>query len=466
VTWSATTPVWTMKSRSISNEKLLTIVDSVSDGVVAVDREMRIIFLNKAAEKITGVTEEEALGRQCWEIFRTDACEKDCALRNTFKTGQPVVNRYVCSTHADGRRIPISVSTALLIDRRGSVVGGVESFRDLSQVEALRKELEREFSFADMIGRGEQMKDLFKLLPMVAESESTVLIEGESGTGKELVAKAIHHLSPRRNKPLVVVNCGAIPDTLLESELFGYKAGAFTDARKDKSGRFAMAEGGSLFLDEIGDISPSLQVKLLRVLQDHVYEPLGSNRSEKADVRIMAATNQDLAELMAANQFRQDLYYRLNVFAVKVPPLRDRRSDIPLLVDHFIGKFNHLRDKDISGITPPALSVLMNHSYPGNVRELENIIEHAFVICPGGVIRPDHLPAYLHETLPVPAVEIVGTFDEMEALFLTAALKRNHWNRRDTARELGINPSTLYRKIKKLGLSFPRSKRPAPPHEE
>lgn len=448
-----------MVARSVTIEELLTIVDGVSDGVVAVDREMRITFLNKAAEKIAGVTEEEALGRQCWEIFRTDACEKDCALRKTFKTGQPVVNRYVCTTGANGERIPISVSTALLIDQHGSVVGGVETFRDLSQVEALRKELEQEFSFADMIGRSESMKSLFKLLTMIAESESTVLIEGESGTGKELVAKAIHHLSSRRKKPLVVVNCGAIPDTLLESELFGYKAGAFTDARTDKPGRFAVAEGGSLFLDEIGDISPSLQVKLLRVLQDQVYEPLGSNRSERADVRIMAATNKDLTELMAANQFRQDLYYRLNVFAIRIPPLRDRRSDIPLLADHFIGKFNHLRDKDISGITPPTMSVLMNHSYPGNVRELENIIEHAFVICPGGVVRPEHLPDYLHENLPIQAVEIAGTLEEMEALFLTAALKRNNWSRRETARDLGINPSTLYRKIKKLGLTFPRSRR-------
>jgi PAS domain S-box-containing protein len=446
-----------MVDNDITIEKLLTIIDSVSDGVLAVDTEMHVTFFNRAAEMITGSSREEAIGRRCWEIFRTDACEKDCALKKTFETGKPIVNRFICSTHADGRRIPISVSTSLLIDRRGNVIGGVETFRDLTQVEALRKELEGDYAFADMIGRSKAMKSLFKLLPTIAESESTILIEGESGTGKELVAKAIHHSSPRRKKPLVVVNCGAIPDTLLESELFGYKAGAFTDARRDKLGRFAMAEGGSLFLDEIGDISPSLQVKLLRVLQDQTYEPLGGTESEKADVRIIAATNRNLTQLMEDNRFRQDLYYRLNVFTIRVPPLRERHSDIPLLIDHFIGKFNGLRNKDISGITPPALSVLMNHSYPGNVRELENIIEHAFVLCPGGVIRPEHLPNYLHEALPVPAVEIAGTLQEMEALFLTAALKRNNWNRGETARDLGINPSTLYRKIKRLGLTFPRS---------
>lgn len=447
-----------MIDKELTIEKLLTIVNSISDGVLAVDREMRITFFNNAAEKITGSSHDDAIGRQCWDVFRTDACDKECPLKKTFRTGKPVVNRYVCSTHSDGRRIPISVSTALLKDRRGSVVGGVETFRDLTQVEAFRKELENSYSFTDMIGRSKPMRELFELLPTVAQSDSTVLIEGESGTGKELVARAIHHLSPRRKKPMVVVNCGAIPDTLLESELFGYKAGAFTDARKDKAGRFATAEGGSLFLDEIGELSPALQVKLLRVLQDKIYEPLGSTQSERADVRIMAATNRNLMELMEAGQFRQDLFYRLNVIGIIVPPLRERGSDTQLLIDHFIGKFNHLRNKDISGVTPATSSLLMNHPYPGNVRELENIIEHAFVICPSGVIRPEHLPNYLQEERAVPAVEIAGTLEEMEALFLAAALKRNNWNRKDTARELGINPSTLYRRIKKLGLTFPQSK--------
>ncbi len=439
-------------------ERLMSIIDSISDGVIAVDREMQITFYNKTAEIITGSTKENAIGHHCWEVFRTDACNGDCALRQTFKTGKPVINKYICSTHIDGRRVPISVSTALLRDHRGSIVGGVETFRDLSQVETLRKELEGNYSFNDMIGRSRVMQDLFNLIPIIAQSDSTVLIEGESGTGKELVTRAIHNSSHRRRKTLTVVNSGAIPDTLLESELFGYKAGAFTDAKKDKLGRFALAEGGTLFLDEVGDLSPALQVKLLRVLQDHIYEPLGGTKPVKADVRIITATNRNLGELMDIDQFRQDLYYRLNVIRIKVPPLRNRKSDIPLLIDHFIGKFKHLRNKDISGVTPPALSILMNHDYPGNVRELENIIEHAFVLCPSGVIRPEHLPANLYEVRPIPAVEIAGNLEEMEALFLTAALKRNNWSRQETARELGVNPSTLYRKIKKLGLKFPGSR--------
>ena len=448
---------YSKSARDLTADKLMTIIDSISDGVLAIDLEMRVTFLNLAAEKITGADAGDVIGRQCREVFRTDVCEKDCALRQTFRTGNPVINKYICSRHTDGTRVPISVSTALLRDKLGNIVGGVETFRDLTQVEALRKMLENSYTFSDMIGHSKLMKDLFELLPIIAQSGATVLIEGESGAGKELVARAIHHHSQRQQKPMVVVNCGAIPDTLLESELFGYKAGAFTDAKKDKLGRFALAEGGTVFLDEIGDISPALQVKLLRVLQDHVYEPLGSTKSEQADVRVMAATNRNLNELMDAGQFRQDLYYRLNVIGIKVPPLRDRQSDIPLLINHFIGRFNHLRNKDISGVTPQALGILMNHPYPGNIRELMNIIEHAFVLCPGGVIRPEHLPNSVRQERPIPLVEIADTMEEMEALFLTAALKRNNWSRQNTARELGINSSTLYRKIKKLGIMFPYS---------
>ncbi|MDP8206569.1 MAG: sigma 54-interacting transcriptional regulator [Candidatus Electryonea clarkiae] len=437
----------------LSVEKLLTIVNSISDGVLAVDREMRITFFNKAAESITGSHKDDVIGRQCWEVFRTNVCDNDCPLHQTFRTGEPVINKYVCSTHSDGRQIPISVSTALLRDENGSIFGGVETFRDLTQVEALRKILESNYTFSDIIGRSKPMQDLFTLLPTLAQSESTVLIEGESGTGKELVAKAIHQLSSRKKKPMVTVNCGAIPDSLLESELFGYKAGAFTDAKKDKLGRFAIAEGGTIFLDEIGDVSAALQVKLLRILQDHIYEPLGSIRSEKADVRVIAATNKNLTEMMKEEQFRQDLYYRLNVVGVKVAPLRERISDIPLLFDHFIGKFNHLRNKDISGVTPSSMNILMNYAYPGNVRELENIIEHAFVLCPSGVIMPEHLPVYLkRDTQPIPLIEVNGSLEQVEILTITAALKRNNWRRNDTATELGINPSTLYRKMQRYKL--------------
>jgi len=256
------------------------ILDSIADGVFTVDADLRITSFNRAAEKITSVKKEEAQGRHCWEVFKASICEKSCALKETMKTGKQIVNQSIFIVNLEGERVPISISTALLKDGNGKVIGGVETFRDLSLVEALRKELSGHHTFFDIISKNKEMQRLFGLLEQVSEGETTILLEGESGTGKELFAKAIHSLSPRKRGPMITINCGSLPDTLLESELFGYKAGAFTDAKKDKPGRLAMAKGGTVFLDEIGDISPALQVRLLRVLQDRVYEPLGSTKSE------------------------------------------------------------------------------------------------------------------------------------------------------------------------------------------
>lgn len=244
------------------------ILESISDGVFTVDRQWRITSFNRAAEQITGISREEAIGKRCSEVFKASMCEVDCALCRTLETGTPVVNRSAFIVDAQGRRIPISVSTALFRDRKGNVIGGAETFRDLSVVEELRKELDGRFQIGDMVSRSPTMRRIFDTLPQVAASDSTVLIQGETGTGKELLARALHGSSPRRHKPFVAVNCGALPDTLLESELFGYKAGAFTGANRDKLGRFALAEGGTIFLDEISEISPALQVRLLRVLQE------------------------------------------------------------------------------------------------------------------------------------------------------------------------------------------------------
>jgi len=435
--------------------KLLTVVDSISDGVFTVDLDWKITFLNKAAETITGFKSKEVLGKTCQEIFRTDICDNNCALKKTLATGQPVINRPVCIINKKGRRVPVSVSTALLKDSQGRAIGGVETFRDLETVRRVRQEYEAKYTYENMISRNHKMLELFRMLPILAQSGSTVLIEGESGTGKELVARALHSLSPRRKSPFVSINCGALPDTLLESELFGFVAGAFTDAKKDKKGRFALAEKGTLLLDEIGNVSQAMQVKLLRVLQEKVYEPLGSTRSVEADVRIVAATNRQLEKLVSQGHFRDDLFYRINVIKIVIPPLRDRKEDIPLLVDHLVEKFNRLRGSNIAGISPPALKLLMEYDFPGNVRELENIIERAFVLGPGEVIKPEDLPEHVKARGAVPAVEIARTMEEMEALFIMAALKRNNWSRKDTAKELGINPSTLYRKIKKLGLTIP-----------
>lgn len=440
---------------TLTCDELLIIMESISDGVFAVDKNLKITFLNAAAERITGFSFKEAAGQPCREILRSNICRDHCALRETMTTGQAVINRPVCLTNRRGERIPVSISTALLRNKRGRVVGGVETFRDLDLVDRLRRDYEAKHSFENIVGRSKRMRDLFDTLPTIGDSESTVLLEGETGTGKELIARALHDLSPRKHGPFVSVNCGALPDSLLESELFGYVAGAFTDAKKAKKGRFELARKGTILLDEIGDVSPAMQVKLLRVLQEKTFEPLGATQSCQSDVRVICATNRRLQELVEDGSFRKDLYYRINVVRVVTPPLRERREDITLLAEHFIARFNRLRRKDISGLTPPALKLVMNHDYPGNVRELENIIEHAFVLSPGGVIRPEHLPAYLQGNTIVPTVEIAGSMKEMEALFILGSLKRNNWRHDRTAEELGIHTSTLYRKIRKLGLKIP-----------
>jgi transcriptional regulator with PAS, ATPase and Fis domain len=357
--------------------------------------------------------------------------------------------------------VPISISTALLKDGKGRVIGGVESFRDLSLVEELRKELYRRQSFHDIISKNKEMQRLFSMLEQLSESDTTVLLVGESGTGKELFAKAIHNMSERKDGPFIIINCGALPDNLLESELFGYKAGAFTDAKKDKPGRITLAHGGTLFLDEIGDISQAMQVRLLRVLQDRSFEPLGGTASEKVDVRIIAATNKNLEALVKEGVFREDFYYRINVAKLLLPPLRERKEDIPLLSGHFITKFNRFKGKDIQGLQPEALTILMSHDYPGNIRELENIIEYAMVVCKNSMIGVEHLPDYMIKTSHRDRLEMAGTeqgdisMKGVERDFIYNALARNNWNRKLTAAKLGIHPATLWRKIKGLNIELP-----------
>lgn len=442
------------------------ILESISDGVFTVDLEWRVTSFNRAAEEITDIPRGEAIGRLCSEVFRSSMCEAECALRRTLKTGKPVIGKSGYIINAEGERIPVSVSTAVLRDADGQIIGGAETFRDLSEVEALRQELEGRFRVGDLVSRNLLMQKLFEILPAVAASPSTVLLLGETGTGKELLARTIHSLSPRRKGPFVAVNCGALPDTLLESELFGYKAGAFTGATRDKPGRFALAKRGTLLLDEIGDVSPALQVRLLRVLQERTYEPLGASRSETADVRIIVATNKDLAEQMRTGAFREDLYYRLNVVRMELPPLRRRKEDIPLLVDQFIVRFNRLQEKTIKGIMAEALSLLMAHDWPGNVRELENVIERTFILCNTGFIGIEHLPEGLtaHGTSQQLDSSMRTTRELLEAQAISNALERNADNRLAAARELGIHKSTLFRKMKKLGIPLPeqdgRSRRP------
>ena len=436
------------------------ILDSIADGVFTVDHEWRITSFNRAAERITGVSREFALGSLCHTVLRANICESSCVLRKTLSTGASVVNKTVYIVRPDGRSVPISISTSVLRDEDGNVVGGVETFRDLSHLERLRRNLIRDHSFHQIISRNHKMRRVFAILPDIARSDSTVLVQGPSGSGKELVARAIHDLSPRRQGPLVVINCGALPDTLLESELFGYKAGAFTDAKRDKPGKFALARGGTLFLDEIGDVSLALQARLLRVLQEKVYEPLGDTRTHRADVRVVAATNKDLKELMHTGRFRKDLYYRLNVVEVFLPDLAGRREDVPLLANHFLRELSKAHGKELVSISDEVLAVLLRYDYPGNIRELKNIIEYAFILCPGGVLLPEHLPEHLaqhgQEAEPAaPGPASPATIIDMEERMIRESLRRNGYHRVATARHLGISKTTLWRKIRKYGIEVP-----------
>ncbi|MBW2186247.1 MAG: sigma 54-interacting transcriptional regulator [Deltaproteobacteria bacterium] len=426
-----------------------TILESICDGVFTVDSEWRITSFNRAAEQITGTSREQAIGQRCSEVFRSSMCEANCALRKTLESGQPIINRLGYIITAAGQRVPISISTAVLRDKDGTIIGGAETFRDLSEVEALRKQLNERYQLGDLISHSPAMHDIF--------NDTTVLIQGETGTGKELVAKAIHNLSSRALEPFIALNCGALPDNLLESELFGHKKGAFTGASTDKPGRFSLAGKGTLFLDEIGEISSALQVRLLRVLQEHSYEPLGATKAQKSHARIIAATNRNLSEMVKAGTFRQDLFYRIQVVQIDLPPLRERMEDITLLTEHFISHFNQLLNKQITSISPEAMACLVAHDWPGNVRELENIIERAFVICPDSVIARRHLPVALQSTLPLdePLLDMQTHRDSHERQLIINALERNHYNRTAAARELNIHKTTLYRKINALAIPLP-----------
>ncbi len=435
------------------------ILESISDGVFTVDAQWRVTSFNRAAEEITGVPRKEAIGRRCAEVFRSSLCGVECALQQTLKTGKPVIGKSAYIVTADGERIPISISTAVLRDAKGKVIGGAEVFRDLSELDALRQELSGRFRVGDLISRSPVMQRVCEVLPAIAASPSTVLVQGETGTGKELIARTIHALSPRRDGPFVAVNCGALPDTLLESELFGYKAGAFTGAAKDKPGRFALAKGGTLFLDEIGEISAALQVRLLRVLQERTYEPLGATRTEKADVRVIAATNRDLLARCREGAFREDLYYRINVVRVELPPLRRRKEDIPLLTEQVIARFNRLQGKAVEGLAPEAVSLLMAYDWPGNVRELENVIERAFILCGEGRIGLAHLPETLTGAADKGASSSEGGLRQaraaLDAQTIRAALEHAHGSRLAAARDLGIHKTTLFRRMRALGIEPP-----------
>ncbi len=437
----------------ISTDAQRTILASMAEGLFTVDSEWRITSFNRAARQMTGWTESEVLGKQCKSIFGGLQCARACPLALTLEQGKAVFDHPTEYVDKAGRRMPASVNTAILYDPSGDAVGGVVSMRATCGRVASDAAVPGN-DFHGIVGKSSCMLELFELIGEVADSNATILILGESGTGKELVANAIQQLSPRKEKPFVRVNCAAFPDTLIESELFGHVKGAFTDAHADRVGRFQLADEGTIFLDEIGDLSPPAQLRLLRVLEEGEFQRLGSSDTVRTDVRMIAATNRDLWNMVQGGQFRDDLYYRLNVIPIMLPPLRQRREDLPCLVEHFMQKYRCLTTREIQGMSSHAYDLLMAHDYPGNVRELENIIEHAFARTRGPLITENKLPVYLCADN---GESSFGGYSNMhtpsdDGPDILRVLMKHHWNRERAAKELRISRTTLWRRMRDLDL--------------
>ncbi len=437
-------------------QHLEAIFNSVSDGILALDRSFRVTRANQAALAITGYTKEEVVGLPCFQILQEEPGPGGCALRKTIESGADLAGERLGLVTRDGARKTVLFSTRPLRNRSGEAAGLVVVFRDVTELESLREEVRGRYRFHQLIAKSGKMQDLFRLIEQAAGSDATVVVEGETGTGKELVARAIHYNSLRADGPFVPVNCAALAEGVLESELFGHVKGAFTGATRDKKGRFEAAEGGTLFLDELGDISPLIQLKLLRVVQEREIHRVGSSEPIKVDVRLVAATNKDLREQVKKGEFREDLFYRLRVVALTLPPLRERREDIPLLVNHFIEKQRQKTGKPISGCEEAVMRLFLTFEWPGNVRELENAIERAFVVTNGPRIALEDLP-------PEVLVGTAGTAAEArrrlrsaesqgERAMILQALADSGWNKTGAARRLGIARNTLYAKMEHFGI--------------
>ncbi len=431
---------------------LEAIFRSVQDGILTVDRELAVIQANQALRRICGLGESLPAGRR---FGQGQACRQACrkALEECLASAAPVWEyRIECGLESRPAQVAV-VTCSPLLSSEGAFIGGVMVVRDISRLTALERELRQRHGFQNMIGKSRGMQQVFSLVENLAETEATVLITGESGTGKELVVEALHYNGPRADKPLVKVNCSALSENLLESELFGHVRGAFTGAIRDKVGRFQLADGGTIFLDEIGDISPAIQLKLLRVLQEREFERVGDSRTMRCDVRIVAATNRELRSLMAARVFREDLYYRLKVVEVHLPPVRERLEDIPLLVQHFLARFNAAYGKRIEAVGEAVMPRLVSYGWPGNVRELRHAMEHAVILCQGQAIGLEHLPAELHAPAePESAGLSLRPPGRLEREELIEALRSCGGKKAPAARLLGISRPTLYRKLREHGL--------------
>ena len=448
------------------------LLGSMADGVFTLDKTGKITSWNPSIERITGYSEAEAVGKHC-QILNFNRCmDQSCPAGveecGIFKLGK-FDNKECFLRHKDGHDVPVLKSARLITDKNGDVLGIVETVTDLGEVYRARKKLEETarqlkkiHSFSNIIGKSSEMQRVFSSLKAAAASEATVLIQGESGTGKELAANAIHFNSARADMPYVTVNCSALPETLLESELFGHVKGAFTGAMRDRVGRLEEADGGTLFLDEISDISPLIQIKLLRVLQEREIERVGESKKRKIDIRILAATNKNLYGLVKSGLFREDLYYRLKVFPIEIPPLRKRKDDLGLLIRHFIAVQNKQTGKRIQGVTPTAMRILMDYNWPGNVRELENAIEHGFVLVKDEHIDIFDLPVEIRQFEYSPGFFQAPSFTEPEPRlrkkltkeYLLEILKAADWNKAEAGRRLGISRTAVWKHMKKWGIQL------------
>lgn len=453
----------------MQDEKLMRswkmVVDLIPDGVMIVDFNGMLVSVNRAMTDITGYSQEELIGRPC-TVLGCSSCEIEehdptgkhyCKL---FSLGHVKMQKAEM-TRKDGSTIHV-MKNAAVIEENGRFIGAVETITDMtellekeSQIEAYRRELQSEYTFEGMVGVSSTMKRVFNMIANVAESDAPALIIGESGTGKELVARAIHENSNRKSKPYIQVNCAALNESVLESELFGHVKGAFTGAYQNRKGRFEAANGGDIFLDEIGDLPQSIQVKLLRVLEEKVIERVGDNRSIPVDVRIITATNRNLKELVEAGFFRGDFYYRINVLPIEIPPLRERKEDIPVLAQQFFKHVQLKSSKPVQSISPEAMDVLAHYSWPGNVRELKSAFEYAFVTCMEGAIRPEHLPPDLNAAGHKSSVSALtaASPDEQKKRALEDALKRSKGNKSEAARILGVSRVTVWNQMHRYGLS-------------
>jgi len=445
------------------------LMNRIPFSVAVLNIDKQIVFMNRSLEALAGISSQEARGVSCQHILRSSLCGMKCPLDKMGVDTEPVCQEGDIIDR-NRERIPVRVNFAPLVDINGDQAGWLECFEDLRATQVRSLLSNEAYSFGPLIGRSPQMEHLFQMVPGIAQTDSSVLITGETGTGKDILAEMIHQHSSRNKGSFVKVNCGALPETLLESELFGHRKGAFTGATENKPGRFKLAHNGTLFLTEIGDLPLSLQVKLLSFLDDHIIYPLGSTKGVFVDVRIIAATHRDLQAMVQEGRFRQDLLFRLNVVRLQLPPLRDREGDIPLLLDHFLKIFTEKFQKDIRGFSQDSRQFLLQYPYPGNVRELRNIVEFAVNICAGTTIEMRYLPAFMFEQSGAPSESAVPgennqitaqaasekssakSWPDMEQQMILDALFKAKGRKSRAAEILGWGRSTLWRKMKHYGI--------------